>query len=107
MKNISVDMKKKIMLEEKIKEMIIEKYGSVRQFSIKINIPYTTVDSILKRGIDNSNVENIIKICNSLNISIDNLLNKRKITSIEELKDIHMDILVLVKVIFIDRCDYE
>lgn len=23
------------------------------------------------------------------------------------LKDIHMDILVLVKVIFIDRCDYE
>jgi hypothetical protein len=74
------------MLEEKIKEMIIEKYGSVRQFSIKINIPYTTVDSILKRGIDNSNVENIIRICNSLNISIDDLLNKRKITSIEESK---------------------
>jgi len=74
------------MLEEKIKEMIIEKYGSVRQFSIKINIPYTTVDSILKRGIDNSNVENIIRICNSLNISIDDLLNKRKIASIEESK---------------------
>ncbi len=77
---------RKTMLEEKIKEMIIEKYDSVKQFSIKINIPYTTVDSILKRGIGNSHVENIIKICNSLNISIDDLLNKRKLTAIQELK---------------------
>lgn len=67
------------MLENKLKELIIEKFGSVRQFSIKINIPYTTVDSILKRGIDNSNVENIIKICNALDVSIDNLLNDREI----------------------------
>lgn len=69
------------MLEENLKELIIQKYGSIRQFSFNINIPYTTVDSILKRGIDNSNVGNVIKMCKALNISIDNLLDNREIIS--------------------------
>lgn len=59
------------MLEKKIKDLIMEKYGSVRQFALKIGVPYTTIDSILKRGIDNSNVSNVIKMCKALNISID------------------------------------
>lgn len=67
------------MLEDKIKKLIIEKYGSVRQFSFKIDIPYTTVDTILKRGIDNSNVGNVIKICKALGISIDNLVDSKEI----------------------------
>lgn len=69
------------MLEDKLKNLIIEKYGSVRQFSIKIDIPYTTVDSILKRGLDNSNVGNVIKMCKALDISIDNLLDNKEIIS--------------------------
>ena len=69
------------MLENKLKEMIIDKFGSIRQFSLKIDIPYTTVDSILKRGIDNSNVGNVIKMCKALNISIDNLLDNKEIIS--------------------------
>ena len=62
------------MLEDKLKQIIIDKYGSVRQFAIKIDIPYTTIDSILKRGINNSNVGNVLKICQSLNISLDSFL---------------------------------
>lgn len=69
------------MLEDKLKNLIIDKYGSVRQFSFKIDIPYTTVDSILKRGIDNSNVGNVIKICKALDISIDSLLDGKEIIS--------------------------
>ena len=69
------------MLEDKLKELIIEKFGSVRQFSIKIDIPYTTVDSILKRGLDNSNVGNVIKMCKALDISIDYLLDNKEIVS--------------------------
>lgn len=69
------------MLENKLKDLIIDKYGSVRQFSLKIDIPYTTVDSILKRGIDNSNVGNVIKMCKALNISIDSLLDSKEIIS--------------------------
>lgn len=69
------------MLENKLKELIIEKFGSIRQFSLKIDIPYTTVDSILKRGIDNSNVGNVIKMCKALNLSIDNLLDNKETIS--------------------------
>lgn len=69
------------MIEEKLKNYIIEKYGSIRQFSMTIDIPYTTVDSILKRGIDNSNVGNVIKMCKALNISVDNLIDSKEIIS--------------------------
>lgn len=69
------------MLEDELKKIIINKYGSIRQFSLKIDIPYTTIDSILKRGIDNSNVGNVIKICRELNISVDNLIENNKIIS--------------------------
>lgn len=73
------------MFEERLKNLIIEKYGSVRQFSFKIGIPYTTVDSILKRGIDNSNVGNVIKICKALNISIDTLLDNKDVVSANDI----------------------
>ena len=69
------------MLEDKIKELIIEKYGSVRQFALKIDVPYTTIDSILKRGIDNSNVSNVIKMCKALGISVDKSIESNEIIS--------------------------
>lgn len=69
------------MLEDKIKNLIIEKYGSVRQFALKIDIPYTTIDSILKRGIDNSNVGNVIKMCKALDLSIDKTIEKNDLIS--------------------------
>ncbi len=77
------------MLEEKIKKLIIEKYGSIRQFALKIDVPYTTVDTILKRGIDNSNVGNVIKICKTLGLSVDKSIEKKDLildTNIDEKK---------------------
>lgn len=62
-------------MENKIKELIIEKYGSVKRFAEKVNVPYTTIDTILKRGLLNSNVLNVIKICNELNIDVNELAN--------------------------------
>ena len=59
--------------EEKLKDLILKRYDSVREFTIAIDIPYTTMSSIFKRGIDNSSVSNIIKICKALNISADAL----------------------------------
>ena len=65
------------MVENKIKEIIIEKYGSVKRFSDKIGVPYTTIDTILKRGLKNSNVLNVLKMCNELNLDINELANDR------------------------------
>lgn len=36
--------------EMKIREMIIERYGSLKKFCETIQMPWTTLDSILKRG---------------------------------------------------------
>lgn len=69
------------MVEEELKSMIIKKYGSVRQFSQEIDIPYTTLDSILKRGVDNSNLSNVKKICKELNLSVDKLADEHQLVS--------------------------
>lgn len=60
-------------IEERLQELILERYHSMREFSIAIDIPNTTMFSILKRGIGNSSVSNIIKICKALGISADAL----------------------------------
>lgn len=60
-------------LELKIKEMIIERYGSLNKFCEIINMPWTTLDSILKRGISNSNISNVMKITKELSIDTESL----------------------------------
>ena len=60
-------------IEEELKAYILSRYNSVREFTIQADIPYTTLDSIFKRGIGNSSVNNVIKICKALKISADAL----------------------------------
>ena len=60
-------------IEEKLKDLILRRYHSVREFTISADIPYSTLDSIFKRGIGNSSVTNVIKICKVLGISADAL----------------------------------
>ena len=60
-------------IEEKLKMYILTKYHSIREFTMEIDLPYSTMATILKRGIENSNVNNIIKICQALKISADEL----------------------------------
>lgn len=59
--------------EEKLQDLILKRYHSVREFAITFDIPYTTINSIFRRGIGNSSVTNIIKICKALGISADAL----------------------------------
>lgn len=86
-------------VEEKLKDLILSKYKSVREFTIAIDMPYTTIDSIFRRGVGNSSVSNIIKICKALGISADELADG-KIVSVQnhiipgdlsEIKDILSD----------------
>lgn len=60
--------------EQRLKELIISKYGSVLKFTQKISIPYSTMDSVFRRGINNSTVNTISKVCTELGISIDYLI---------------------------------
>lgn len=60
-------------LEQRLKTIMCERFGSVKEFALAAEIPYTTVDSILKRGVGKANVVNIIKICTTLEIDTDAL----------------------------------
>ena len=63
----------KITVEEKLRNMIVDQYGSVQEFAKVTGIKYTTVLSILNRGVNNASVTNIITICRTLGISTDDL----------------------------------
>ena len=57
-----------------MKKMITAKYVSIRQFANEISISYTTLQSISKRGLK-VGIQNVIKICQALNIDINALAN--------------------------------
>lgn len=64
-------------IEEKLKSLILTKYKSIREFVQYADMPYSSVDSMFRRGIHNSSVSNVIKLCKALNISADELANGR------------------------------
>lgn len=61
--------------EDYLKEMMELKSGNISAFSKYIGIPYTTIRSILERGIENAKVQNIIDICDGLGITPESLVN--------------------------------
>lgn len=68
-------------IEEKLREYILTYYKSIREFTQKAEIPYSTMDGVLKRGISNSSISSILKICNALGISADELANNKIVPS--------------------------
>lgn len=80
------------MIEEELKEIIEKKFGNVKAFSIAINLPYTTVRSILQRGILNSNVENVLVMSEGLGFKPEDLIKlKRKNIMIADEKQTLID----------------
>ena len=62
-------------IEDNLKEIIEAKFGNVKTFAEKIDLPYTTVRSILQRGVMNAKVENVIKIADGLNMKAEDLMS--------------------------------
>lgn len=60
-------------MEMELKEIIINRYGSLKKFCEIIDMPWTTLDSILKRGVANSNITNVMKITKELKIDTESL----------------------------------
>lgn len=61
--------------EETLKYLIERKSGSLRAFAIENDMPYTTIRSILERGVLNSKMDNILKICSGLGITPESLID--------------------------------
>ena len=62
-------------LESNLKALIIQKYGSLKKFTEVIDMPWTTLDSILKRGVAISNITNVLKITRELGLDADKLVD--------------------------------
>lgn len=65
----------KMNIEDNLKNTIERKFGNVKTFAEKIDLPYTTVRSILQRGVMNAKVENVIKIADGLNMRAEDLMS--------------------------------
>ncbi|MCI2773457.1 MULTISPECIES: S24 family peptidase [Staphylococcus] len=61
--------------EKDLKRLMELKSGSIKAFSEDIGLAYTTVRSILERGVFNAKVENVIKICKGLNIKPEEIMD--------------------------------
>ena len=83
-------------IEEKLKEFIVDKYGSILAFTTLIGLPNSTMMGMLKRGIHNASISNVITLCNALNISVDALADD-KILELEDKKEDSVEILDLYK----------
>lgn len=59
--------------EDIIRELIRQKNMSIKSFAEYADIPYTTLYSILERGIGKAAVDNVIKVCKALNITVEDL----------------------------------
>ena len=64
-------------VEDNLRLYILDRYPSLREFAIIADISNSTLDSMLKRGIANSSINNVIKMCKTLGISADELAENR------------------------------
>lgn len=72
--------------ENRIKEIIINRYGNLKKFCELINMPWTTLDSILKRGFANSNITNVMKISHELKVDTESLASGKIVDCVERLE---------------------
>jgi predicted transcriptional regulator len=64
-------------IEDELRGLMVKKSGSVNKFASECGVPYSTIASIFRRGVINTNINTIIKICQALQISADELSNGR------------------------------
>lgn len=73
-------------IEEQLKELIIKKYGSVNKFAQTCGLSTSTVATIFTRGVNKTNISTIIKICQELGISADELADGKIVSKNDNLQ---------------------
>lgn len=75
------------MIEADLKQLIIDRFGSLSKFSEAIDMPWTTLDGVIKRGVNKANITSLIKICEGLNIDCESLYYGRLLPKQDMLKE--------------------
>ena len=61
-------MKNAVNRELRLRNAILDRYVSLRQFAEAADVPYSTVMTILSRGIGGASFDTVLKICRALEI---------------------------------------
>jgi len=61
--------------EEYVKKLIARKSESTKAFAESIGLPYTTLLSMLSRGLGGASLNNVQKLCAGLSITVNDLLS--------------------------------
>lgn len=51
-----------------MRNLILDQFVSLRQFSLEADIPYSTLMTILSRGVSGASFDLVIRICKSWNL---------------------------------------
>jgi len=54
--------------EQKLRNMILDHYKSLRQFALEADIPYSTLMTLLSRDIGGASFDVVVKICKKLDL---------------------------------------
>ncbi len=54
--------------EQKLRNLILDRYPSLRQFAIESDIPYSTLMTLLSRDVGGASFDIVVKICKQLDI---------------------------------------
>ena len=55
--------------EQKLRNIILDRCTSLRQFARKADIPYSSLTTLLTRGIGGAFFDTVIKICRALDLN--------------------------------------
>lgn len=65
--------------EERVLELIKTRgFSSQAEFCRYIDVPKSTFSTIIKRGLGKASIDNVLKICKGLDITVDELMNIKK-----------------------------
>jgi len=55
--------------EQKLRNLILDHYKSLRQFALEADIPYSTLMTILSRDLGGASFDVVVKICRRLEVN--------------------------------------
>ena len=55
--------------EQRLRNLILDRYKSLRQFALEADIPYSTLMTILSRDLGGASFDVVVKICRSLEVN--------------------------------------
>ncbi len=54
--------------EQKLRNLILDHYKSLRQFALEADIPYSTLMTLLSRDMGGASFDVVVKICKKLDL---------------------------------------